>query len=151
MPNVLPRSRKVGKSITITADELNINFDAEALARVAGEAIAKAHRERIPQGVKADGSGSNRTPDGGRDQILGYETGRLASSFKSTVSGNTAKATADVRPKGIGRQRSHYLNAGRKKNGQTNLERLLFAGDKGTPLSAEVDEALSREMDNQVK
>ncbi len=142
MPNILPRSGTHG-GVSIQADTLDVDLNAEAMAREAAEVVAQAHREAIPAGEKADGTGSNKTPEGGRDGLLGYETGKLAASFTARTTGGKGSARAEVFARG--------LDPGRTKFLARNAERLIFAGEAGTPLSKAVDTVLSKTLDRQIK
>lgn len=142
MPNILPRSANA-RGVKIQADRLDVSLDSKELVRVAAEEIAKAHREAIPRGEKADGTGSNMAPDGGRDKKLAYESGELAKSIKARVTGGKHNAKGTVAP--------HGLDAGRYKRLSQLKDRVMFAGDDGTPLGDAVNKALLKEMERQIK
>lgn len=136
--NVHPKPRQ-SKSASFVAEPLYVDIDARRLAQKIADTIAKAHRERIPRGEKADGSGGNKTARGGRDRILGHETGRLAASFTGRVSGGDSEAKGDVAARNLDRGRQQYL--------ERNAHLLVFEGEDGTPLSDEIDAVIEAELD----
>ena len=141
MSNLIPRV--AGRSVKISGDQLHVSLDAKKIVAVVAKAIAEAHQERIPEGMKADGSGSNKAPEGGPDGILGYETGVMAASIRAKVTGGKANASATVGPRG--------LDEGRAKRFSTIGHRLMYAGDDGTPLGDEINRAVLAELEKQIK
>lgn len=129
-------------SVVFTADPLTIDLSAVKLAKPMADMVAQRHRERIPLGQKADGSGAQEGRSFG-DHKIGHESGKLAQSFKSKTSGTKSDATATVAPTVTDKGRLLFL----AKHGDT----LVFEGVDGTPLGAELDTLIETFMDAAIK